>query len=157
MPCWTLPAPLPGRGGLAGWRQRLAGQERPMHLPSGGHHRRLYPISPTGARYPVPASAWAAGPFASRGCGVTEFRLMNWNVQNLFAAGTEAGPPTEAQFDTKLDSLAEVIDAQQPDVLALQEVGPPQVLAQLQDQLGHKLPHQQVSAHPTGAASGSRS
>jgi endonuclease/exonuclease/phosphatase family metal-dependent hydrolase len=73
---------------------------------------------------------------------------MNWNVQNLFAAGTEAGPPTQAQFDTKLDSLAEVIDAQQPDVLALQEVGPPQVLAQLQDQLGQKLPHQQVSAHP---------
>jgi endonuclease/exonuclease/phosphatase family metal-dependent hydrolase len=73
---------------------------------------------------------------------------MNWNVQNLFAAGTDDGPPTDEQFNTKLASLAEVIDAQQPDVLALQEVGPPEVLAQLQDRLGHKLPRQQVSAHP---------
>ena len=33
-----------------------------------------------------------------------------------------AGPPTQAAFDAKLASLAEVIDAQQPDVLALQEL-----------------------------------
>jgi exonuclease III len=53
---------------------------------------------------------------------------MSWNVQNLFAAGTEDGPPTQDAFDAKLASLAAVIDAQQPDVLALQEVGPPEVL-----------------------------
>jgi endonuclease/exonuclease/phosphatase family metal-dependent hydrolase len=73
---------------------------------------------------------------------------MTWNVQNLFAAGTPDGPPTQQAFDAKLASLAEVIDAQQPDVLALQEVGPPEVLAQLQQRLAHKLPHRELSAHP---------
>jgi endonuclease/exonuclease/phosphatase family metal-dependent hydrolase len=41
-----------------------------------------------------------------------------------------------------------VIDAQQPDVLALQEVGPPQMLQQLQERLTQKLPNAEVSAHP---------
>jgi Endonuclease/Exonuclease/phosphatase family len=73
---------------------------------------------------------------------------MTWNVQNLFPAGTPDGPPTQAAFQTKLGSLAEVIDAQQPDVLALQEVGPPEALQELQQRLTHKLPNQQLSAHP---------
>jgi endonuclease/exonuclease/phosphatase family metal-dependent hydrolase len=81
---------------------------------------------------------------------VAEFRLLTWNVQNLFAAGTPDGPATSEQFDAKLASLAGVLDAQRPDVAALQELGPPEVLAQLQDRLGHQLPHQEVSAHPDG-------
>lgn len=76
--------------------------------------------------------------------------MLTWNVQNLFAAGTEDGPPDQAAFDAKLGSLAEVLDAQQPDVAALQELGPPEVLAQLQQRLGHQLPHQQLSEHPDG-------
>lgn len=76
--------------------------------------------------------------------------MLTWNVQNLFAAGTEDGPPTPEAFDAKLASLAEVLDAQRPDVAALQELGPPEVLAQLQDRLAHQLPHQQLSAHPDG-------
>jgi endonuclease/exonuclease/phosphatase family metal-dependent hydrolase len=76
--------------------------------------------------------------------------MLTWNVQNLFAAGSEDGPPTQAAFDAKLASLAEVLDAQRPDVAALQELGPPEVLAQLQDRLTHELPHQQLSAHPDG-------
>lgn len=82
------------------------------------------------------------------GGGVVAFRLMTWNVQNLFPAGTPDGPPTQVAFQTKLGSLAEVIDAQQPDVLALQEVGPPEALQELQQRLSHKLPNQQLSAHP---------
>jgi hypothetical protein len=81
---------------------------------------------------------------------MAEFRLLTWDVQNLFAAGTKDGPPTQEAFDAKLRSLAEVLDAQQPDVAALQELGPPEVLAQLQDQLDHKLPHRQVREHPDG-------
>ena len=76
--------------------------------------------------------------------------MLTWNLQNLFAAGTEDGPPTPEAFDAKLASLAEVLDAQRPDVAALQELGPPEVLAQLQDRLAHQLPHQQLSAHPDG-------
>jgi hypothetical protein len=28
--------------------------------------------------------------------GAGEFRMLTWNVQNLFAAGSEDGPPTQA-------------------------------------------------------------
>jgi endonuclease/exonuclease/phosphatase family metal-dependent hydrolase len=81
---------------------------------------------------------------------VAEFRLLSWNVQNRFAAGSPDGPPTQVAFDAKLASLAEVLDSQHPDVAALQELGPSEVLAQLQEQLNHQLPHQQLSAHPDG-------
>jgi hypothetical protein len=30
------------------------------------------------------------------GCWVAQFRLMIWNMENLFAADTPDGPPTEA-------------------------------------------------------------
>jgi hypothetical protein len=66
----------------------------------------------------------------------------------LLPVGTKDGPPTQAALDAKLGSLAQVIDAQQPDVLALQEVGPPQMLQQLQERLTRKLAHQQISEHP---------
>jgi endonuclease/exonuclease/phosphatase family metal-dependent hydrolase len=75
------------------------------------------------------------------------FRLMTWNVQNLLPVGSTDGPPTQAAMDAKLASLAAVIDAQQPDVLALQEVGPAEVLEPLQQRLAHQLPHAEVSAH----------
>ena len=64
---------------------------------------------------------------------------MTWNVENLLAVGADGGPRTQAELDAKLASLAQVIDAQQPDVL---------VLAALAQQLGHQLPHTEVSAHP---------
>jgi hypothetical protein len=73
---------------------------------------------------------------------------MTWNVQNLLPVGTKDGPPTQAALDAKLASLAQVIDTQQPDVLALQEIGPPQMLEQLQQRLTHKLPHLEISEHP---------
>jgi endonuclease/exonuclease/phosphatase family metal-dependent hydrolase len=82
------------------------------------------------------------------GCAMAQIRVMSWNVQNLFAASTPDGPPTQAAFDAKLASLVEVIDAQQPDVLALQEIGPPEVLAVLQQRLGHQLPNRELSTHP---------
>jgi endonuclease/exonuclease/phosphatase family metal-dependent hydrolase len=56
---------------------------------------------------------------------------MTWNVQNLFPAGHADGPPTQQDYDDKLTALAEVINTVEPDVLALQEVGPEQVLADL--------------------------
>ena len=76
------------------------------------------------------------------------FRLMTWNVENLLRVGDQGGPTTQAELDAKLDSLAQVIDTQQPDVLALQEIGQPDMLAALQHQLTHKLPHHEISTHP---------
>jgi hypothetical protein len=54
---------------------------------------------------------------------VAQFKVMTWNVENLFDVGDEDGPKTQAQFTTKIESLRAVIDAQQPHVLMLQEVG----------------------------------
>jgi hypothetical protein len=56
---------------------------------------------------------------------------MTWNIQNLFPVGHDEGPATQQEYDDKIGGLAEVIDAVGPDLLALQEVGPEQVLADL--------------------------
>ena len=69
-----------------------------------------------------------------------EFRVMTWNVQNLFPVGAEDGPDTTAEFSAKLASLAAVIDDVEPDVLCLQEIGTDGALAALQDTLGHEMP-----------------
>jgi len=79
---------------------------------------------------------------------MAEFRMMTWNVENLFLTGTGAGPQTQADFDAKLTALAGVIGAQRPDVLALQEVGQPDALALLQQALADPFPHQELSTHP---------
>jgi endonuclease/exonuclease/phosphatase family protein len=57
--------------------------------------------------------------------------VMTWNIQNLFPVGHQDGPATQQDYDDKVTALAEVIDAVEPDVLALQEVGPEQVLGDL--------------------------
>jgi hypothetical protein len=62
---------------------------------------------------------------------MADLRVMTWNVQNLLPAGQGDGPATQQEYDAKVAALAEVIDAVEPDVLALQEVGPGQVLADL--------------------------
>ena len=51
----------------------------------------------------------------------------------------------QAKFAAKLESLRAVIDAQQPHVLALQEVGSESALGKLQAALEHKLPHRAVA------------
>ena len=60
---------------------------------------------------------------------MADLTVMTWNIQNLFPVGHTDGPATQQEYDDKLAGLAEVINAVQPDVLALQEVGPEQVLA----------------------------
>jgi hypothetical protein len=67
---------------------------------------------------------------------VAKFRLIIWNVQDLLAVGAEGGARPQQGFDAKLAAPAAVVDAQQPDVLALQEVGEPEQLAAL-----HQLFH----------------
>ena len=63
---------------------------------------------------------------------MSQFRLMTWNVENLFDVGDDDGPKTQAQFAAKIESLRAVIDAQRPHVLTLQEVGSESALAKLQ-------------------------
>ena len=77
---------------------------------------------------------------------VPHFRVMSWNVENLFEVGHEDGPDTEEQLAAKIESLRAVIDAQRPDVLGLQEIGSESALERLQAALNHLLPHRAIAA-----------
>jgi endonuclease/exonuclease/phosphatase family metal-dependent hydrolase len=81
------------------------------------------------------------------------FKVMTWNVENLFPPGSTFGPSTQAMYDAKLDGLASVIIQEAPDALALQEVGEvpgqPKPLDDLVQRL-NGIWHQRVSTHPDG-------
>jgi endonuclease/exonuclease/phosphatase family metal-dependent hydrolase len=66
------------------------------------------------------------------------FRVMTWNVENLFAP---APGVSRDRFNRKLAHLAALIDGAAPTVLALQEVGGADALAALQERLGRPMPH----------------
>ncbi|MFC4003160.1 endonuclease/exonuclease/phosphatase family protein [Prauserella oleivorans] len=57
--------------------------------------------------------------------------IGTWNLENLFLPGADAGPTSTEAYETKLDSLAATIVRAAPDVLAVQEVGSPEALADL--------------------------
>ena len=59
------------------------------------------------------------------------FKAMTWNVENLFRPGAPSGPASDDVYKAKLEGLAAMIDAQAPDVVALQEVGDPEALDDL--------------------------
>jgi endonuclease/exonuclease/phosphatase family metal-dependent hydrolase len=75
---------------------------------------------------------------------MVDLTVMTWNIQNLFPAGQGDGPATQQEYDAKVAALAEVIDAVEPDVLALQEVGPEQVLADLDAACSIEFDHRLV-------------
>lgn len=72
---------------------------------------------------------------------MAELRVMTWNVQNLFTPDHDSGPDTRGDFETKLESLATVIDEFRPHLLGLQEVGSQEALAALQGAPTHRMPH----------------
>ena len=72
---------------------------------------------------------------------------MTWNVENLFRVGQPSGPTTPAVYDNKLKGLANAINAQAPDALALQDISD---RAALDDLVALLNGERQVSAHPDG-------
>lgn len=76
--------------------------------------------------------------------------VMTWNVENLFRPGGASGPSTEAVYQRKLRHLAKTIAEGSPDVVALQEVGSADCLADLQLALAGRFPHGVVSERPDG-------
>ena len=40
------------------------------------------------------------------------FKVMTWNVENLFKPGGASGPSTQATYDAKIQALAATINAQ---------------------------------------------
>lgn len=86
--------------------------------------------------------------FAFRGClqvggrgtlaggGGVMVRIGTWNLENLFRPGDEGGPSSDAAYRAKLDALATTITDIEPDVLAVQEIGNPDALADLAERVG---------------------
>jgi predicted extracellular nuclease len=77
---------------------------------------------------------------------VAEFRVMSWNVENLFDVGDDDGPNTQAQLKAKIASLAAVVNERRPHVLGLQEIGSESALGKLQAALDPPMPHRVVAA-----------
>ena len=50
------------------------------------------------------------------------FKVMTWNVENLFKPGAQPGAQSQAIYHAKIQGLASTINDQAPDVLALQEI-----------------------------------
>jgi len=61
--------------------------------------------------------------------------IGTWNLENLFRPGDDAGPQLQAAHQAKLTALAGTITELAPDVLAVQEVGDPEALANLAERL----------------------
>jgi hypothetical protein len=83
--------------------------------------------------------------------------IGTWNLENFFRPGTPAGPSSQAAYDAKLAALADTIRALSPDVLAVQEVGDPEALADLADALKDDGYAHHEPPTPTGAVSASGS
>ncbi|MBD2100043.1 endonuclease/exonuclease/phosphatase family protein [Leptolyngbya sp. FACHB-261] len=79
---------------------------------------------------------------------MTTFKVMTWNVENLYRFGNAFGPKTQEKYTEKLKSLAKVILALDPDVLALQEIGDLKALDELLALLQGRYPHTHISASP---------
>lgn len=78
---------------------------------------------------------------------MSSFSAMTWNVENLFRPDG-SDPAAVARYPLKLALLARVISDLDVDVVAFQEIGGDDALADLQQKLGGKYPHRAVSIHP---------
>lgn len=76
------------------------------------------------------------------------FKVMTWNVENLFLPSEEGGAEDEAIFAQKLAGLTEVMLGLEPDVIALQEIGSEKAFDALKNALGDAYPHRQLSTFP---------
>jgi|SRR5215216_439128 len=79
---------------------------------------------------------------------MTSFKVMTWNLENLYEPGTKYGPPTVEEYQEKLNSLAVLVTFLNPDVLAVQEVGSPEAFQDLVNLLEGFYPHLILSMHP---------
>lgn len=79
---------------------------------------------------------------------MTAFKVMTWNVENLFRPKPGATQVERDRYQRKLEVLAGTIARLSPDVVAFQEVGGEEPLHDLQQALGGTHPHRAVSAFP---------
>jgi endonuclease/exonuclease/phosphatase family metal-dependent hydrolase len=84
---------------------------------------------------------------------MTTFKVMTWNVENLFRPNPEAEEEVKQHYRSKLELLADVIGRLDPDIVALQEIGGEngeEPLEDLQEALGGSHPHRALSAFRDG-------
>lgn len=79
---------------------------------------------------------------------MTACSVMTWNVENLFPPQTPSGPSARPVYQRKLSYLARTVARVSPDVVALQEIGDPMCLDDLQTALAGAYPHAAISKHP---------
>jgi Endonuclease/Exonuclease/phosphatase family len=79
---------------------------------------------------------------------MTEFKVMTWNVENLFRFGSGFGAKTQEDYTQKLLSLAKVILHLDPHVLAIQEIGDVGALEELVTLLEGRYSHTLASEFP---------
>lgn len=78
----------------------------------------------------------------------TTFKVMTWNLENLFLPGEAGGPDSQELFEQKLNTLAATILKLEPDVLAVQEVGSEAAFGALQGKVRVQYPYRQLSNLP---------
>jgi endonuclease/exonuclease/phosphatase family metal-dependent hydrolase len=79
---------------------------------------------------------------------MTTFKVMTWNVENLFRPASGGDQTDQDRFQQKLSLLAGVINQLDPDIVALQEIGGEEPLHDLQQVLNGTHPHRVISAFP---------
>jgi hypothetical protein len=78
------------------------------------------------------------------------FKVMTWNVENLFRPGQAPTALPAADYQAKVDLLATTISRLGPDVLAFQEIGSDSAFQDLRQALGKKFEHARLSTHADG-------
>jgi endonuclease/exonuclease/phosphatase family metal-dependent hydrolase len=82
---------------------------------------------------------------------MTTFKVMTWNIENLFRPADLAESATadvKKKYKEKLETLADTILKLAPNVLALQEVSSAEALQDLNTLLDKRYPFSQVSQFP---------
>jgi endonuclease/exonuclease/phosphatase family metal-dependent hydrolase len=79
---------------------------------------------------------------------MTAFKVMTWNVENLFEPGTKYGPDSVEEYQQKLKSLSDLILFLDPDILAVQEVGSPVAFQDLINAMPGCYPDCRLSTYP---------
>ncbi|KYC40242.1 hypothetical protein WA1_27300 [Scytonema hofmannii PCC 7110] len=79
---------------------------------------------------------------------MTLFKVMTWNVENLFRVGNEFGPKTQEEYTQKLKTLSDAILDLDPHVLAVQEIGDLEAFEELVARLEGRYPHTRISEFP---------
>lgn len=69
------------------------------------------------------------------------FKVMTWNIENLFRPGSESRTQGQMEFTQKLTSLANVILKLDLAVVAVQEVGGEEPFYDLSNKLEGRYPH----------------